>query len=348
MNLFEETNGESVFKNELALNSDFEPKELPGRENELKEMALILSPVLQAKKTRTLFLHGPPGTGKTSSINYLLKELSEHSSKIKCLKVNCWNNYTKAAVLSELAQQVGAGMPRRGLANDEIFNRLIEIITKSKENTVIFLDEVDRLSFKKEENVLYELARSQEIKAIILATNYSEFLTSLDNRIRSSLNPESTSFNKYSPAQLKNILRERSALAFKKNACSEEAIALSAANAAKNNGDARLAISLLLQAGRNADARQSKKVEDEDVRKAIEKNENPSKEKKLVNLKETEQKIISLLKEKGEATAGEVYENISLGERAGRNYLQILEAKGLIERITTTKGRGRTTVLKLK
>ncbi|NUN11385.1 AAA family ATPase [Candidatus Micrarchaeota archaeon] len=345
MGLFDDLSKDSVFKNELALTPDFIPENLAGRETELKEIAFALQPVLKGSKARAVFLHGVPGTGKTTSAEKVMQELKDYSQSVACFKVNCWNNYTHAAVLSELAQQAGIGMPRRGLASDEVFARVEEELSKKK--TVVFLDEVDRLAFKGEENALYELSRSNAFKALILATNNSEFLTKLDDRIRSSLNALSIEYKKYSPKELKEILRERAKIAFKTNACSEEAIALCTAFAAKNNGDARLAISLLLDSGRNADKRGSQKVDEVDARQAIDNTSNPSKDKKLVNLNSVEKQILDFLKDK-EASAGEVYASISLGERAGRNYLRLLEAKGLITRTETTKGKGRTTIVKLK
>lgn len=346
-NLFEDSEGDSVFKNELALTPDYEPDDLPGREAELKEMASTLAPILHGAKARALFLHGSPGTGKTTSAFRVLNDLKEHSPNTSCFKVNCWNNYTQSSVLAELAEQAGTGMPRRGLANDEVFKRFEEI-TMKQGNAIIFLDEVDRLAFKGEENVLYELARSPAVKALVLATNNSEFLAGLDERIRSSLNCVSMEFKKYSPTQLKSILADRAKKAFKLNACSDEAIGLCTGFAAKNNGDCRLAIALLLEAGRNADKRGAKRVDEIDARKAIDNAANPSKEKKLVNMSATENEILAFLKTNGEATAGDVYAHIKLGERAGRNYLRLLEAKGLVTRTEAVRGRGRTTIVKLK
>ncbi|MFH0835552.1 MAG: AAA family ATPase [Candidatus Micrarchaeota archaeon] len=339
---------ESVFAQEDALSPEFVPDALPGRENELSQLAFELKPAIRKSQTRALFLWGPPGTGKTGCSKFVLRELTDYSDSVYGVYVNCWGNYTKQSVFSVLSQSLGQALPRRGLASDEVFARVAEAVRNEGKTVIVVLDEVDRLFHSGAEEVLYDLSRARETHGacfgVIALTNDKTVLARLDARTRSSLRPFEMEFAKYSPVELKQILGERAETAFRKNACSPDAIALTAAHAAKNGGDARIAIQTLWEAGKNADYRNSRAVEEQDVKKAINERElNASQEKRLAGLSKAEQDIISAL-ENGSKESGELYaalKKTGLTDRSIRNYLSLLENKRLVEseKLMNEKGK---------
>ncbi len=335
-----------VFKNELALRADFLPESLPGRENELNEIVFSLKPAFEGRKAKSLFLFGPPGTGKTSCVKTVFSRFNEESQNTKAVFVNCWQNPTRNSVLARLAEAVGEPLPRRGLGMDEVLERVSQTFEMQKTSCIVALDECDRLLHNHEDAVIYDFLRGSFVSAIICITNDSAFLEKIDERIRSSLQPSTIEFSRYFPIALKKILSERAKLAFKPDACSEETIALVAAYASKQGGDARVAIEALWQCGKNAETRGSLKIEKKDFELL---KENPSMQKRLQGLSEIEEKIIAVLKaSKGKSlTAGELYETMGMNDRTLRNYLKLLESKKIISIESVQLKAGRTSRISL-
>jgi cell division control protein 6 len=90
----------------------------------------------------------------------------------------------------------------------------------------------------------------------------------LDPSTRSTLQRNVIHLEEYSMLQLRDILNDRIALAFRNGAVSELTLNFVAESAASEGGDARYAIELLWRAGKYADASQSPIVLPEHVRKA--------------------------------------------------------------------------------
>ncbi|NYZ78426.1 AAA family ATPase [Candidatus Micrarchaeota archaeon] len=352
---------EGVFANEDALKPEFIPDALPGRENELTQIALALRPLAESAgaKGRNLFVFGPPGSGKTASTRRALKDLNEYSDKAWCFYVNCWQYATRHAVFSQLAFLAEEPLPRRGLAADEVFERFAGAVRTSKKNAVVVLDEFDRLLQAGNDKLLYDLARAKELSGAnfteILISNDADLLSKLDARARSSLQPATIEFKQYSPTQLKEILLERAAAAFHENVLSKEALALCAACGAKAGGDARVALQALYDAGRNAEQRGARFVELVDAKKAVLEQEvmSASKEKRLTGLTRLEESTLSVLREAGKPLeSGELYSLLEgvASERSLRECLNLLQLKKLVvleEKGSVTGERGRTRLIKL-
>ena len=339
--------GESVFKTQEFLEPDFVPQKLPGREAQTKEIAEAFKPALKGGSPLPLWVFGRTGVGKTSCVKYVARELEE-SARVRVVYVNCWQNYTRQGILSELARSLGEALPRRGLAGDEVFSRAMQACKNSQTVPIVVLDEVDQLAANNEEKVLYDLVRAKEVFGVSLGlaciTNDEAALARLDDRVRSAFSSGQIRFDPYSPKQLKEILGSR-LNAFSRGSVTPEAIALCAAIGAKNGGDARIAIQLLLAAGRNADKRGSEFVEESDVPEQSA----ASTRKKLSRLSENEEKIYSLVEDgmhSGELYAAAKKAGVELSERSIRNILVSLEKKRFLELKDSSGAAGRTRVLR--
>ena len=80
---------------------------------------------------------------------------------------------------------------------------------------------------------------------------------------------QTVEFKNYTPQELKDILKERASKAFLEKVLDEDVINLVAAHAAKNNGDARIAIEALWKAGKNALKENSETVSINHVKDAL-------------------------------------------------------------------------------
>jgi cell division control protein 6 len=324
----------SVIKFLDALEPDYLPEQLPGREAETKEIALALKPALDGRAPQPLFIQGRTGVGKTCSVHFVCRQL-ESASKAKTVFINCWQSYTRQSVLSELARSVGEALPRRGIAADEVFQRITQACKKQGIIPVVVLDEVDQLLVRGEDGVLYDLVRAHEIHGVpigvVCITNDANTFAAMDERVRTSFIAGKLEFKAYSPKELREIVRDRVKKAFQSNAVEEEVIGLCTARAAKEGGDARVAIHLLLAAGRRAEAENADKVKAKHVPMG---EANASQEKKFSRLNDTEEKILELI-DTGKSS-GELYEavkkaGLTLSDRSVRTYLDRLVKKGFLK-----------------
>lgn len=333
----------SIFTKEGALTPDFLPSNLPGREAHTRELAFLIEPAIRGVKPSNAFLYGPPGTGKTVTAKYVLNQLIEASSKAVSVYVNGWQESTRLAVLSRLAIALRLPLPRRGLAEDEVLTRIMEVLRKEQRVMVVVLDEADRLNGV--DRLLYDLSRASEVHqapmGVITISNEPDLLANLDDRVRSSLSARSIEFKAYSPIELKAILTERAKLAFRPGVVNAEGIAMAAALAAsKNRGDARIALETLLRAGRFAESKGRGQVGAAEVKES----NTPFSAEPLEEIPETmgkgEELLLEVVKsmpgaKKGGVEANVVYEEYAKRkqetERSIRNHLAMLERRGIVE-----------------
>lgn len=345
-----------LFRDESVLRPEFTPDELPGREGEMRELALYLQEAVKGRTPPSTLLIGPPGLGKTTTTNLVLKQLQEVSRKALPLYINCWENSTRFGILNALVLKLGDMMPRRGIAADELVSRLREIGRRQEALPIIVLDEVDRLLAApgREDQVLYDLARAPEalgLKASVIAiTNDHEIALKLDPRVRSSLTNHTLLFKPYTPGQLKAILAERARKAFAPGALDEEAVPLCAAIAGKAGGDARLGIHLLWSAGKLAEREGAKKVGLAHIKAAQASSQAAAATpamRKMPSLDELDKRLVQLISAAGEGgcDSGALYAQIGAdenGQRNLRNRLGRLERAGLIAMQDVEKGAGRS------
>ncbi|MBU0532642.1 hypothetical protein KKB44_04060 [Candidatus Micrarchaeota archaeon] len=161
------------------------------------------------------------------------------------------------------------------------------------------------------------------------------FFEQLDTKVKSSLMFRVIEFEPYSKDELKSLLQVVAKRTLLEDSCDSEVLGKVAELGASNEGNARFAIWLLFSAAKDAEERNSEKIELDDVVKAYERlvpiraqNQNET------GLCEEELLILDLLKE-GEKESSEIYEivqkRINRSKRQIRNYLSSLAQKGHIK-----------------
>ncbi|MDO8528442.1 MAG: orc1/cdc6 family replication initiation protein [Nanoarchaeota archaeon] len=271
--IFECFDKNTIFKDKSLLQSNYQPKDILHRDEQIKQIASILAPILRGERPSNLFLYGKTGTGKTLSIQYVKEELlrrlkKDADFKLNVLYLNCKLKKvsdTEYRILAEFIKMLGGEIPATGLPTQSVYSKFIKIIDSEKQLVVLILDEIDQTVKNISSDFLYNLTRlnselSQTQICVVGISNNLTFLDELDPRVRSSLSEEEVVFPPYNALQLQEILTRRAQDGFKEDILEEGVIAKCAAFAAREHGDARRALDLLRVAGELAERDSSKKV----------------------------------------------------------------------------------------
>ncbi len=280
MNVFEDFLSLSpIFKNRDVLRHSYTPDHLPHREEQIRQLALLLSPALRGETPSNIFVYGKTGTGKTATVKLVARQLEEMGSKLNtsvCVHyINCEIVDTAYRVFASIARKLGRSVPLTGWPTDQVYEEVKSVIDKKNIILIVVLDEIDKLARKGEE-ALYSLTRiNSELErskvSIIGISNNLNFKNFLDARIVSSLSEEEVVFPPYNAEQLKDILKQRAELAFYEGVLEDGVIELCAALAAQEHGDARRALDLLRVSAEIAERERDSKVRIEHVKKAVKK-----------------------------------------------------------------------------
>jgi archaeal cell division control protein 6 len=374
---------DSVFIDKSKISPHYVPNKLPFRDEQIKTLSIWLAPVLKKAKPHNVFIYGKVGTGKTTVVNHVINNLTSCSQEnllpLQTIYLNCRNFQTKNAVLFYCVQHFYPDKNFVGYSKSFIYDKFITYIKQKELNFIIILDEVDKIKEREIDDLIYSLTRANDelifgSVSMIGISNNLFFKSKLDLRTKSSLCEQEAVFPPYNAEQLKEILKQRVPLAFKNNVVEESAINAAAALSAKESGDARTAVMLLLRAGELADLNKEKKVTDKDVLNAKEKVEEEVIKSMVLTLPVQLQLVLLAISEKSIAPtgilkitgqldsnvlySGEVYDKYEelckkyaekiVSTRWFREYINELETYGFITTTVSGKGfKGNTTLIKL-
>jgi cell division control protein 6 len=289
MPLFE-TKKSNILQDLSVLDTQSDPPDgIPlCRETLMTFMASNVSNIFTTGRARNMFIWGSPGTGKTASIQYLLKEVQKHSIKtnspVATAYVNAGRTRNPYYTLLEILKQLNISVPEVGWQ----FFRLKQAFenTLKEKSVLIAIDEVENILFKEKEPLIYYLNRQPKTTLILISNKLSQ-ATQLPERCLSTLQPEMLWFDPYSENEAFQILRARAQKAFKPNVISDELL-WTIAKATEEMSDIRFGISMLLTAGQSAEQNQRASINNKDVDFAI---ENTRKVKNLTAINELSKRI---------------------------------------------------------
>ncbi len=242
------------------LTEKYDPPRILHRDKEMEHIAeMVLSSTTQSQPNH-LFIYGKSGSGKTAAVNHVIhtvQRLARASRPTVALQANCRNQVSHHALLSQLVEQIEPGrFVPSNTAWRNLYNRLLQAAQKAEANIVIVLDEVNRLTKKKEgfdaiytlSNLNSELTGSRSMVTLFAISNDLHYGDQLEQSVRSRLKVEKLYFAPYSQPQLADILTDRAKLVFTEEGLEAGIVAYCAARAAQTHGDARHALALLHKA----------------------------------------------------------------------------------------------------
>ena len=258
-------NSNDLLLNPEVFNQHYIPPELPHRKPHLDKIYACISPSLKRNKPINVLLYGPSGTGKTTIVKYLLKEC-EDKFPLKSIYVNCWKNNSCYSVLDEIVKQLRIFRAER-IDTTFKFERLEQFI-KGDKFLLIVLDEVDKLTPREMNLLLYNLSSLEKVGLILIGSN-KNLLSDLDRRVKSRLNTKLIEFKYYLPTEIKTILKQRADMSINPISYNDDILMYIAK---LSSGDARKAIQILRNTVYSAEKVNSIHIKKKHVKLFFEKN----------------------------------------------------------------------------
>ncbi|MFC4357757.1 orc1/cdc6 family replication initiation protein [Halobium salinum] len=260
MSAFEFTPGDFPFENRNALLDDYTPDELVGRDEELQQYHAALQPAIDGSQPDNIFLYGKTGVGKTAATRFLLDRLTEggqqHDVDIETRIFNCDGLDTSYQIGVEIVNSLlddGEKISDTGHPRSKVYSKMWDAIESLEGLLILVFDEVDHLQ---DDSLLYQLSRARENDnleksrvSVIGISNDLAYRDDLSPKVRSSLCERSINFSAYDAGELKQVLQQRQSIAFQNDVLESGVVPLCAAYGARESGDARKALDLLLKAG---------------------------------------------------------------------------------------------------
>ncbi|ESP86885.1 orc1/cdc6 family replication initiation protein [Candidatus Halobonum tyrrellensis] len=259
MGLFERDT--EIYRDRDALREDYQPAELVGRDEELRTYRAALQPVINGEQPNNIFLYGKTGVGKTAATRYLLEHLKDDAAEYDDIELtvvflNCdglTSSYQIATRLVNEFRGEADQISTTGYPRASVYEMLWDELDACAGTVLVVLDEVDHVE---DDSILYQLPRARANQnlgdakvGIVGISNDFSFRDDLSPKVRSSLCEQEIHFPAYDATDLQKILEQRVEVAFHEDVLEPGVIPLCAAYGAKDAGDARQSIDLLMKAG---------------------------------------------------------------------------------------------------
>mgnify|MGYP001610888864 FL=1 len=329
---FVSSNENKIIQNEEALLPEVLTGDVFCKKDIEEKIISAIKPLTELKPCLNLLIHGPNGSGKTILVKHILAHLKDYNKRVLCVYVNCWYHNTSMAIYTKIADALGETVSRRGRATDEIFDRIIEIMKQSHTPILLVLDDLEGLTSKGDARILSNLAKIDYpgvLFGVIAVSEDKKIISKLHPTISFSPRFTSLEVRGYNKIQLLEILRIRADKGLIKESYADDLLERIAEIGEENGGNGRLALEVLWAAAKSAQQKGKMRIDLNDVDEIN--NQISSKEAVLTS----EEKIIVNILKTGEKKSSELYwsfcKKLCRTKRQIRNYLKLMEEKGIIE-----------------
>ncbi|KAM6238662.1 cell division control protein 6 homolog isoform 2-T2 [Porphyrio hochstetteri] len=225
------------------------PDRLHAREREMGVIQQFLRDHVCRRQPGSLYISGPPGTGKTACLSRVLRDCEDELSGSKTILLNCMSLRSPQRIFPALAQQLG--LPEATGWEDA--RRLEKQLTAKGPMVLLVLDELDQLE-SKGQDVLYTLFEWPRLPGSrLVLVGLANALDLTDRSLpRLSARPDSgphlLHFAPYTRDQLSTILRERLGQVAGDPILDAAALQFCARKVSAVSGDARKALDICRRA----------------------------------------------------------------------------------------------------
>jgi len=369
---------ETLFKEIEVFDPDYLPEEYTHRETQLSRLSSNLKPALRNSRPINSLCLGPPGTGKTTAVKMLFKEIeemsNENSERMKGggginaipetpsipaipVYVNCQIMNSRQRVFAKIFEKLhGYELPSYGTPFQKLYYNTMNKLAEKNKVLIVALDDLNFLLDDQIMNeTLYALLKAHEeidgvkIGIIGIATDL-KLSARLDERTGSIFHPDEIYFPPYGRDEVESILKNRVRAGFYENVISDEAFQ-KIVDLTYENTDIRLGLHLLKMSGLEAEKRASLKIGLEDVEAIIESGKKIFLRKVITVLGDEERVLLESIYTGKEKTSGDLFKEF--GEKINKkisytkfyDMLTKLESMKLIDTMFDKKKRGRTRIV---
>ncbi|PSN37791.1 hypothetical protein C0J52_13365 [Blattella germanica] len=219
---------------------------LPGREEQLNKLHSFLEDHLSAGSSGTLYISGPPGTGKTASLSKLMN-IPEFKNGYKIVNVNCTSMKSSGSIYARITEELSLKISKR--TEKECLSAIERHLVSNHKMILLVLDEIDQLDSRKQ-TVLYTIFEWPSIPNSKLVLIGIANALDLTDRIlprlqaRLDLKPSLLHFPPYTKMQIVDILVERIKQTEVSDMFPHAALHLLAGKVASTCGDVRRALDI--------------------------------------------------------------------------------------------------------
>ncbi|VDK43294.1 unnamed protein product [Anisakis simplex] len=219
---------------------------LEGRESEMATIESHLQKCISSSYSMSVYISGPPGTGKTASVNAVLHALSV-KHRLIVINVNCVSTNTEAALLRLMSDKLpNLRSSRRNIVSSKLLDTVESCLQRADCPVVLVLDEIDYIQ-PKNRNILYTAFQwpSKFSSMALIAISNSLDLTERElPKLKLAIPPIVLPFSPYSKEDLLRILKTKLS---SNSDIDERAVELCSRKVASMTGDVRHAMQIAQQ-----------------------------------------------------------------------------------------------------
>ncbi len=294
-----------------VFDEDHVPEEILFRDQQISRIAFNLKPAEHNSRPINMLCMGPPATGKTTVMRYILKQTQD---LVKGIYINCQIHQTKQQIFFKIFERIYGYIPPSGISFQKLYSSILKKGVEENHIFFVVLDDMNLLSEKLLNEVIFLILKGHEeiegfkagIAGISTDTNISAIL---DSKTLSVFHPDEILFPVYDFDEMYKILERRAIEGITGGKVGNDALEF-IAERAFDYLDLRFGIHLLKMAVINAERKGKDVVSLNDVEEVLDNSKSIFFKKILSSLNEDEIDILAHIYTTKSRYTGDIYREI--------------------------------------